>query len=152
MGALGNQAAGRRPILGVGGLVFDQGQILLVKRGAHPARGAWSIPGGKLRSGESLVAGVARELLEETGLIVEVGELVAVYERLPRPGAFGDDAHYVVLDYLCEATGGLLRAGDDADEAAWFPIRDLGELHLTPGAASVIRKGYRMVTGLRGIV
>lgn len=152
MTALGKQAAARRPILGVGGLVFDQGQILLVKRGGHPARGAWSIPGGKLLSGESLADGVARELLEETGLIVEVGELVAVYERLPRPGAFGDDAHYVVLDYLCEATGGLLRAGDDAAEAGWFPIRDLGELHLTPGAAAVIRKGHWMVGGQRGTV
>ena len=152
MDALGRQAGAQPPIVGVGGLVFDQGQILLVKRGAHPARGAWSIPGGKLRSGESLAAGVARELLEETGLIVEVAELVAVYERLPRPGAFGDDAHYVVLDYLCKATGGLLRAGDDADEAGWFPLRDLGELHLTPGAAAVIRKGHGMVTGQRGIV
>ena len=85
--------------------------------------------------------------MEETGLIVEVGRFVAVYERLPRPGAIGDDAHYVVLDYICKATGGLLRAGDDADEARWFPIRDLATLHLTPGAAAVIRKGHGLATG-----
>ena len=150
MGVADELGAARTPILGVGGLVFDQGQVLLVKRGAHPAKGAWSIPGGKLRLGEAIADGVARELLEETGLIVKVGELVAVYERLPRPGAFSGDAHYVVLDYICEATGGLLRAGDDADEACWFPIRDLGELHLTPGAASVIRKGQRMATRQQG--
>ncbi len=147
MDARREQAATVRPILGVGGLVFDQDQILLVRRGAHPAKGAWSIPGGKLRLGESIADGVARELLEETGLIVEVGQFVAVYERLPRPGAVGDDAHYVVLDYICRATGGLLRAGDDADEAGWFPIRDLAKLHLTPGAAAVIRKGHGLVTG-----
>lgn len=150
MGVAEELSAARTPILGVGGLVFDEDRILLVKRGAHPAKGAWSIPGGKLRLGEAIADGVARELLEETGLIVEVGELVAVYERLPRPGASGDNAHYVVLDYICAATGGLLRAGDDADEVCWYPIRDLGELHLTPGAAAVIRKGQRMVTRQQG--
>lgn len=149
MDARPEQTAATRPILGIGGLVFDQDQILLVRRGAHPAKGAWSIPGGKLRLGESIADGVARELLEETGLIIEVGQLVAVYERLPRPGAAGDDAHYVVLDYICTATGGLLCAGDDADEARWFPIPELAKIHLTPGAAAVIRKGRGLVTGSR---
>ena len=147
MSASGERNAVRRPILGVGGLVFDQGRILLVKRGAPPAKGAWSLPGGKLRQGESLAAGVAREMLEETGLIVATGELVAVYERLPCPGEAGGDAHYVVLDYLCEATGGKLRAGDDADQAGWFAVGELGGIRLTAGAAAVIRKGLAMVTG-----
>ena len=150
MGVAEELGAPLAPILGVGGLVFDQGHVLLVKRGSQPAKGAWSIPGGKLHLGEAISDGVARELLEETGLVVEVGELVAVYERLPRPGSLGANAHYVVLDYICEATGGLLRAGDDADEVRWFPVRDLGDLHLTSGAATVIRKGHRMVTGQQG--
>ncbi len=70
---------------------------------------------------------------------------MAVYERLPRPGVGGGEAHFVVLDYLCEATGGLLAAGDDADDAAWFSVSDLADMHLTPGATEVIRKGFRMV-------
>ena len=90
---------------------------------------------------------VEREMLEETGLSVRVGELVAVYERLPRPGVGGSGQHYVVLDYLCEAKGGRLQAGDDADEAAWFAVSELGELHLTPGARPVIGKGLRMRGG-----
>ncbi len=124
--------------------MFDRGRVLLVKRGAHPAKGYWSIPGGKLRGGETLAEAVERELFEETGLRVQVGALVEVYERLPRPGAGGDDAHFVVLDYLCEATGGLLRAGDDADEARWFSVEALEGLHLTAGAAGVVRKGLRV--------
>ena len=100
----------RRPILGVGGVLFDGERVLLVKRGAHPAKGYWSIPGGKLVVGETLAEAVEREMLEETGLRVRAGALVEVYERLPRPGAGGVADHYVVLDYLCEATGGLLQA------------------------------------------
>ena len=143
----GRGAGRRRPILGVGGLVFDRDRVLLVKRGSHPAKGYWSIPGGKLRDGETLAEAVGRELFEETGLRVRVGALVDVYERLPRPGAGGDDAHFVVLDYLCEATGGLLRAGDDADAVRWFALDRLDGLHLTPGAAEVVRKGHRMKAG-----
>lgn len=137
----------RRPILGVGGLVFDADRVLLVRRGAHPAKGYWSIPGGKLRDGETLADAVERELLEETGLRVRVGDLVEVYERLPRPGAGGTEAHFVVLDYLCEAVGGLLRAGDDADAVRWFAVDGLDGLHLTPGAADVVRKAFRMKAG-----
>lgn len=134
-----------RPILGVGGLVLDGELVLLVRRGVPPAKGLWSIPGGKLKAGETLTEGVERELFEETGLRVRVGVLVEVYERLP--SAVGEDAHYVVLDYLCEATGGALQAGDDAEEARWVPVDGLDGLRLTPGAERVIRKARQMAAG-----
>lgn len=127
--------------------MFDGDRVLLVKRAAYPAKGYWSIPGGKLREGESLAEAVERELLEETGLRVRAGGLVEVYERLPRPGAGGAEAHFVVLDYLCEAVGGLLRAGDDADAVRWCAVDGLEGLLLTPGAADVIRKAFRMKAG-----
>ena len=131
----------RRPILGVGGLVFDGRRVLLVKRGAPPTKGFWSIPGGKLRRGELIVRAVEREMLEETGLRVRVGELVAVYEKLPRAYPGGGARHFVVLDYLCEPIGGSLQAGDDAAEAEWFSVDELGALRMTPGAAEVVRRG-----------
>jgi len=134
----------QRPVIGVGGLVFDRGNVLLVRRGAHPAKGFWSIPGGKVVHGESLAEAVEREMLEETGLRVRVGPLVEIYERLPRRGAGGMDDHFVVLDYLCEATGGLLCAGDDAEEVGWFAVSELSGLHMTPGARPVIEKGLQM--------
>lgn len=131
--------------MGVGALVFDRDHVLLVKRGAHPAKGYWSIPGGKLRRGESIVQAVEREMLEETGLRVRPSKLVAVYEKLPPDGS--DEEHYVVLDYLCKAAGGRLCAGDDAAEVGWFRISTLHALQLTEGAAKVIVKAYRMAGG-----
>ena len=109
--------------------------------------GLWSIPGGKLRRGEPIARAVEREMLEETGLRVNVGELVAVYEKLPGAYAGGGDRHFVVLDYLCEAIGGSLKAGDDAADAGWFAIDDLDGLPMTPGAAEVIREGMLVATG-----
>ena len=134
----------RWPILGVGGLVFDRGRVLLVKRGVPPAQGLWSIPGGKLRRGESLAQAVERELSEETGQRVRAGELVAVYERLPRADEGDRGRHYVVLDFLCESNGGSLRAGDDAADVGWFRVNELDGLSLTQGAAEVIRKGHAL--------
>ena len=86
-------------------------------------------------------------MLEETGLRVRVGELVAVYEKLPHAYAGGGDRHFVVLDYLCQAVGGSLRAGDDAAEAEWFAVDALEGLQMTPGAAEVIRAGISIATG-----
>lgn len=135
------------PVLGVGGLAFDRGRILLVRRGAPPAEGFWSIPGGKLLMGEPLKEGVARELREETGLEVRVGRLVAVYERLPSPEDLPGPMHFVVLDYLCTVLGGDLGAGDDAAEAAWFDVASLSPANLTSGALGVIQRAYRMAGG-----
>lgn len=137
----GDPEFAERPILGVGGLLFKGERVLLIKRGAPPAKGRWSIPGGKVRHGETVERAVEREMLEETGLRVRARELVTVYERLPR---HGEDGHYVVLDYLCEAAAGEVRAGDDAEAAEWFELEALDNLNLTRGAAAVIRSGFRM--------
>lgn len=127
--------------------MFNGGRVLLVQRGSRPAKGLWSIPGGKVRRGETLAEAVRREMLEETGMRVSAGRLVAVYERLPEPECEGSERHFVVLDYLCDAVGGRLRAGDDAAKADWFALEDLAHLPLTPGAEEVIRKGLRMASG-----
>src|ERR1700732_3227941 len=71
-----------RPMVGVGGVIIDQGRALLIRRGREPLLGEWSIPGGMLELGETLEQGVARELLEETGLSVRVVELIEVFDRL----------------------------------------------------------------------
>lgn len=71
-----------QPVLGVGAVVLSGGQVLLVKRGSPPTQGLWSLPGGAVEVGESLQQTVAREVAEETGVAVEVGSLVGVFERL----------------------------------------------------------------------
>ncbi|MBK8258967.1 MAG: NUDIX domain-containing protein [Polyangiaceae bacterium] len=128
------------PVVGVGGVVFDEDRerVLLIKRGRPPRKGQWSIPGGKLAAGESLVHAVAREILEETGLVVRVGPLVEVVELM------SENFHYVVLDYLCQWEGGEVKAGDDAADAAFIPLGDLPMMNLTDAVRRVIDKALEL--------
>ena len=138
-------------MVGVGGVVIDGGRALLVRRGSAPLLGEWSIPGGLLNVGETLAEGLTRELAEETGLEVNVVELIEVFERIfPAPpgedGSPGDRArpqyHFVVLDYLCELRGGTLAAGSDAAELAWAREDELGQYDLTMAVTRVVRKAF----------
>jgi 8-oxo-dGTP diphosphatase len=123
------------PIVGVAAIVYDRdGRVLLIERGRPPAAGSWSVPGGKLHAGETLAQGVAREVREETGLVVEVGALACAIERI------GDDAHYVILDYVARVIGGTLAAGDDARAVRWASPDDLAALPLTEGLLDVLAR------------
>lgn len=117
-----------RRILGVGAIVWDDlDRLLLVKR-AHPPQAArWTVPGGKVEPGEGLVAAVAREVLEETGLQVEVGARAWVVD-IP-----ADDVVFEVHDFVAVVRDGTLRAGDDAADARWVSVPELSELPLTSG-------------------
>ena len=140
-------------MVGVGGVVIDDGRTLLIRRASQPLQGEWSIPGGLLEVGETLEQGVARELAEETGLEVRVLELIEVFERIfPAPpnadGTPGDAArpqyHFVILDYLCEIRGGTLSAGSDAMEFAWAREEELGKFELTVAVTRVLRRAFAM--------
>jgi 8-oxo-dGTP diphosphatase len=123
------------PVVAVGAIVFDdQGRVLLVERGRPPAAGLWSVPGGKLEGAETLAQAVAREVREETGLLVEVGALACVVERI------GDDHHFVILDYLARVIGGELAAATDARAARFVGPGELDTLPLTEGLADVIAR------------
>ena len=134
-------------MVGVGGVVIEQGRTLLIRRGAEPLKGQWSIPGGTLELGETLEEGTRRELEEETGLRVRVLELIEVFERIFRdPGAEGARPryHFVITDYLCERISGEARAGGDVTDVAWVAEADLGAYHLTPTATRVLKKAFVM--------
>jgi 8-oxo-dGTP diphosphatase len=131
-----------RPIVGVGGVVIMEGKTLLVERGSPPLEGTWSIPGGSLETGESLEEGVRREMLEETGLDVHVGELLEVFDRVFRDPDGRVRYHFVILDYLCERVGGEALAGSDVTALAWTGEDGLAEYSLTPIATRVIRKAF----------
>lgn len=151
-----------RPVVGVGGVVIDADRVLLIRRGSEPLKGHWSIPGGTLELGETLAHGVARELREETGLDVKVGELIEVFERIFPAAASGSGEgkpasenkagaannrpqyHFVILDYLCERVGGELRAGSDVLDVAFAREDELDRYSLTETATRIVRKAFAL--------
>ncbi len=128
------------PVLGVGAVVFDGPAVLLVCRGHEPLCGVWTIPGGTVEFGETLRAAVARELLEETGLVVDVGPLVDVVDSLHADDDGRVTYHYVIADFLCRATGGVLHAASDAADARFVPLAELEAIGVPAPAIAVIRK------------
>jgi 8-oxo-dGTP diphosphatase len=133
-----------RPIVGVGAVVFSGGRVVLIKRRNEPLAGQWSLPGGTLELGETLEAGIAREVLEETGLEVDVGPVVEVFDRILLDERQQIRFHFVLIDYLCRATGGVLAHGSDVADVTLADPADLDGYELTPKAAGVIRRAVRM--------
>jgi len=130
-----------RPVVGVGAVVVVDGKVVLVRRAHEPLKGAWNLPGGAVELGETLREACAREILEETGLVVEVGEMIDLFDRIMLDGDGGVEYHFVLIDYRCRPIGGELRCGTDASEIALADPAALGPYALTDKAADVIRKG-----------
>ncbi len=144
-----------KPIIGIGGVVIEDGRALLIRRGSEPLLGQWSIPGGTLELGETLIEGTERELREETGLTVKVLEMIEVFERI-NFGSRADETwktleekrrprfHFVIVDYLCERISGVPVAGGDVTDVAWAEENGLEKFGLTPTATRVIRKAFSL--------
>ena len=134
-----------RPLVGVGAVILsDAGDVLLVKRRHEPLAGQWSLPGGMLELGETLEAGVAREIEEETGLIVGVGPVVEVFDRILLDDAAMVRYHFVLIDYLCHVRGGTMRAGSDVEAVQFVPPSRVASLVATDKARDVISKALAM--------
>jgi 8-oxo-dGTP diphosphatase len=123
------------PQVCVGAIAVDADRLLMIRRGHGPAAGLWSVPGGRVESGELLAEAVVRELGEETAVEGVCGELVGWVER------FDDDQHYVILDFQVDVLEGTAPvAGDDAAEARWVPLMDVAELSLVDGLAEFLHE------------
>ena len=131
------------PLVGVGAIVIDGARVLLVKRAHPPIQGQWSIPGGVLEVGEMVREAAVREVREETGLLVEPGELLGVYDRILRNIEQRVQYHYVLIDFLCRPVGGTLQAASDAAEVCWFTRAELPALKLAEDTQDVIKKGFK---------
>jgi ADP-ribose pyrophosphatase YjhB (NUDIX family) len=136
-----------RPLVGVGAVIVRDSRVVIVQRSTEPLKGQWSIPGGGLELGETLRACAAREALEETGLQVEAGQVLDVFDSIyPEPdGRFR--YHYVLIDFLCRVVGGELRAGSDAAQARWVTRDELGQFQLVETARRVIQKALSKQPG-----
>jgi 8-oxo-dGTP diphosphatase len=139
------------PLVGVGAVIVHDSRVLLIRRGHDPMKGHWTLPGGVLEVGESLTQGVAREVREETGLEVEVLELVELLDRIHH-----EDTrvrfHYVIADYLCRLTGGELLAASDADAVRWVERAEWNShsaLKIDPITARVLERGWQMAAKSR---
>jgi len=130
------------PLVGVGVIIIEDSRVLLVKRAHPPLQAQWSIPGGVLEVGELVREAAIREAREETGLIVEPGDLLGVYDRVLRNAEQRVQYHYVLIDFLCRRVGGELQASDDAAEVRWFTRDELPPLKLAEDTVDVIRKGF----------
>jgi 8-oxo-dGTP diphosphatase len=128
--------------LGVGALIFEGANILLVERGREPLKGYWSIPGGILETGEQLADGIRREVREETGLEVETVSMFEIFERIIADADGKTEYHYVLIDYLCRPTGGKLEPASDVKRAAWVSQPDLRNYRLTEGTLEVIERAF----------
>ena len=130
-----------RPVVGVGVVVWHREQVLLVRRGKPPRVGHWSLPGGAQELGETVAEAARREVLEETGLEVEVGEVLATVDLIERDG---DRVryHYTLIDFSAEALGPALRPGGDAADARWFALAEVERLGLWSETVRIIRLAH----------
>ena len=137
-----------RPIVGVGAVIVAEGKVVLIRRKYEPLKGQWSLPGGMVEVGEPLETALMREMMEETGLVVDVGPVIEVFDRIMHDEERRVRYHYVLIDYLCWPSAGTprgaLRAGSDVDAAIWADPAMLGEYSLTDKATSVIQRGLTL--------
>jgi 8-oxo-dGTP diphosphatase len=131
------------PRVGVGGVVIHRGRVLLVLRGHEPLRGQWSIPGGLVELGEGLEKAVARELKEETGLVVEPVRIVKVFDRIQR-NLRRVRYHFVIVDYFCRLKRGKLKPASDVLDARWARRDELSRYGLTAMASEVILEAFKL--------
>ena len=136
-----------QPVVGVGAVVLDSDRVLLVKRGHEPLKGEWSIPGGAVELGETLEAAIAREVREETGLEIEVGPIVDVLDRLRYDADGRVKYHYILVDFLCRPSGGVLCCASDADAAEWASLDHLARYAVADATVSVIHKAVDRQSG-----
>ncbi len=136
-----------RPILGVAGVMFRNDAVLLARRAREPALGEWSLPGGGVELGESLVEALAREFMEETSVRIRVEGLVHLAERVIRDDRAGIRYHYVIADYWGWILEGTPRAASDASEVRLVPVDHLHGLPLHEEVQRVIRKADALRRG-----
>ena len=124
----------RPPTLAVGAIVIRDDSLLMVLRGREPNKGLWTVPGGRVEAGEYLADALQREVREETGIDIQVGDLLGVLERR------GDDHHFVILDFLAQPRAGTtLTPSDDAADARWVPLPEVAKLDCAPRFVETLR-------------
>ena len=128
------------PLVGVGALVMEDDKVLLVKRQTEPGKGLWSIPGGLVELGETILEAAKREVKEETSLDIEIRELIGVFDSMTYDDAGRLRFHYVLIDYLARPKGGSLKGNAEVADVRWVNVGELGGYELTKVLGKLLRK------------
>ena len=129
-----------KPMVGVGVLIRDGERFLLIRRAADPDAGLWAIPGGLVEVGEKAADAAVREAQEETGLEVEVADVLGVVDKIVKDEALRVKYHFVIVDYLASPKGGSLMPASDALDARWVRAEDFQNYELSPTLIDLLKK------------
>jgi mutator protein MutT len=144
-----SQSSPLSPILGVGAVIWNENrEIVLIRRGNPPRKGDWSIPGGRVEWGETLRDAILREVLEETGLTVEIAGPIESVDSITRDEAGAVIRHYVLVDFVVRVVSGNLQAGSDAEDARWVSFDRLDEYALWSETRRIIEKSAEILRAL----
>lgn len=128
------------PLVGAGALILNDGKLLLVKRGAHPGFGKWSVPGGLVELGEKVQDAMVREVKEEVGLDVEAVKLTDVADTITLDNDGRVQYHFVVVNFVARIVGGELKTATDILEARWVPVKEVAKVDLTSSFRAFFEK------------
>jgi mutator protein MutT len=136
------------PRVGVGAVVLDAGRVLLVRRGAAPSMGKWTLPGGLVELGETTEEAVRRELMEECGIAIRPRGVAGTLDRIVRDLQGRVRYHYVLVDYLADAESDRVVAGSDAAECCWVALEQLPALDVTEGLLDMIERATALAASM----
>jgi len=140
----------KRPIAGVSAVIFLDKEVLLVRRNQDPGKGRWSLPGGAVELGESLLEALERELREELSVKIEVGGLVGAFDKIVHDREKRVQYHYVLVDYWGWITDGDPSPASDVSEAKAVPLDKLDSFGIDKELTETIRKARRLMLDHRG--
>ena len=129
-----------KPLVGVGVLIQDGDRYLLIKRASEPDAGLWSVPGGMVELGERAAEAAKREVMEETGLDVEIVEVLGVVDKIVEGDGDRVKFHFVIVDYLAHPVGGSLEASSDALDAKWVKPADFRDYEMSPTLVELLKR------------
>jgi ADP-ribose pyrophosphatase YjhB (NUDIX family) len=139
-----NNPQASHPQLAVSAAIFRDGKLLLVRRTRAPARGLYTLPGGRVEAGETLIEAVIREVREETALAIAVIGLAGYREMMPTDASGALIGHFVILPFAARWSGGEVALNDELDEALWIAPGDIGQFATTPGLAEIVETAAAM--------
>ena len=133
-----------RPLIGVGVVVLDAENVLMIQRSKPPRQGGWSLPGGVQKLGETVYETSIREVKEETNIEVQIVGLIDVVDSIHRDKVGAVKYHYTLVDVLARSIGGELAAGDDAFDAQWVATQDIAGMELWSETKRIIKLAIEM--------